>query len=629
MYQKWKRIISVFLVAAMMLGLAPLEFLGQSNAEAAVQFEVNRTLYPTEDTYIDGGVPTLPSGETQESMQAKSFGGSSIIGLYGYNDTFTATSEINHRIGYMKFDLTQLGDYDKAVLRMYCTTNCTTTSDRFVSAYNISNDSWNENILNWDNRTDFPLGSTTSYLNSILLTKTWVGNGAGWYEWDLTDYVKSQQQTDGIASIALRSQNQKVYFASNNNATVANRPYLFITTDRNAPVSTGATVSGENAVIGLQYDEPVQNNLANASALKAAVTMDVYGTGFQPLATNDTVTISGSDVTVALESRLAVPGAKIRVAAGALKDGMGNATIETTIALQYDAAAPVLSRSEIGNLNKLVTLEFDDDVMNRLADADALKAAINISQADGSYAPLAAGDTVSLSTRQLVLALGQAIPDGTNIRIAAGALKDAAGNRSELVNAIIHLDFEPPVFQGASLYAANRRVSLRLSESLVAATTNLKAAVTIDRAGNGYAPLDIGDRVQLSNNTLILDLQQEVSGLVRVRVATGALKDEFNNVRTDVTETELLSSGLVEYNYPGFHTNLIEKAMTLNMKTIADRGVLNAEYRKFTVLATELSRGDRSPDIVQAFTGAVRKMVTEYDYVPDVFGGWMHGATSI
>ncbi|KRF09615.1 hypothetical protein ASG89_15470 [Paenibacillus sp. Soil766] len=621
MYQKWKRIISVFLVAVMMLGLAPLEFLGQSKAEAAVPLEVNRTLYPTEDTYIDGGVPTLPAGETQDSMQAKSFGGSSVIGLYGYNDTFSVTNELNHRIGIMKFDLSQLGDYDKAVLRMYCTTNCTTTSDRFVSVYKILSDSWNENTLNWDNRIDFPLGTTSAYLNSILLTKTWVGNGAGWYEWDLTDYIKSQQQTDGIASIALRSQNQKVYFASSNTTTVANRPYLFITTDRNAPVSTGAAVSGENAVIGLHYDEPVLNNLANASALKAAVTMDVYGMGFQPLATNDSVTISGSDVTVALESRLAVPGAKIRVAAGALKDAMGNATAETTIALQYDAAAPVLSSSEIGNLNKLVTLEFDEDVINSLADAAALKAAVTISKADGSYVPLAAGDTVTLSARQLVLTLGQAIPDGTNIRIAAGTLKDAAGNRSELVNAIIHLDFEPPVYQGASLYAVNKRVSLRFNESLAAATTNLKAAVTIDRNGNGYVPLGTSDRAQLSNNSLILDLQQEVTGQVRVKVAAGALKDQFNNVRTGVTETELLSSRLPEYNYPGFHTDVVEKALTLNMKTLADRGVLNAEYRKFTVLATELARGDRSPDIVQAFTGAVRKMVTEYDYVPDVFGG--------
>lgn len=617
MYQRWMKLLSIALCLALTLGLAPAGIpggLAATAVKAEAQDEINRTLYPAMDTYIDGGVSPGTSEE-----QSKSFGTAGSIGLYGYNDSF-ATAQ-NHRIGFMKFDLSELGNFNNATLRMYCVSNCTYPApERYVSVYSITDDTWDENTLNWLNRPQFPVGMTAAQLNSIFLTKKTVGNGSGWYEWDLTDYILQQKEGDGVASIALRSQNQKVYFGSNNSGNLAQRPHLLVTTDTNPPALIGSPVSGENRVIQLQFDELILNNLADEEALKAGVALNTDGAGFHALEPNDTVAISDSTLIITLEQRLGVSGAQIRLAAGALKDRINNTVAELTIPLQYDATAPVLSSTAVGSMNKQVALEFDEAIVNNLADAAVLKAAVSVDRDGAGFAPLAAGDTVTLSGKKLLLQLAEALTADAEIRLEAGALKDEAGNASGVIVAAALLDFQPPVYQEAGILSFNKRLTLQFDES-IAAAADLKAAVTIQRNGSGFVPLHAGDTVQLSGRNLIVDLEEALSGQARIRVAADSLKDEFGNVLSAQTETGLIAAYTPVYSYPGFHGDKVDNALLLNIKTPAERGVVSEEYRKFVVLATELVRGDRSPALVQAFTGAVRRMITEYDYMPDVFGG--------
>ncbi|MDF2922524.1 MAG: hypothetical protein K0R57_1438 [Paenibacillaceae bacterium] len=618
MFKKWKRIVSFSLCLVLLLGLVPAGIpggLAAAPVQAEVQDEINKALYPVMDTYIDGGVSPGTSAE-----QSKSFGTAGSTGLYGYNDSF-ATPQ-NHRIGFMKFDLSELGNFNNATLRMYCVSNCTYTApDKYVSVYKTTYDAWDESTLNWLNRFEFPSGMTAAQLNGIFLNKTTVGNGAGWYEWDLTDYILQQQAGDGVASIALRSQNQKVYFASNNSGNTAQRPHLLVTTDRNPPVLIGSAVSGGNKVIELRFDEPVLNNLATAAALKAAVALSADGGEFGALGTNDTVVVNGSTLTVSLEERLTVSGARIRLAANVLKDRIGNTVAGLTVPLQYDAAPPALGSTVVGGMNKQVTMEFDEDIFNNLADGDALKAAVSVARDGAGLVPLAAGDTVTVSGKQLVIQFGQALTANAEIQIAAGALKDSEGNVSGIVTAAALLDFQAPVYQGVDILSFNKRIVLRFDEPLTAAASDLKAAVSIERNGSGFVPLGSKDKVQISSHHLVIDLEQAVSGVAGIKLTAHSLGDVFGNILSSQTQTDSIASYTAVYPYPGFHTDMVERALALNMKTPADRGVVTEEYRKFAVLATELARGDRSPALVQAFTDAVRRMVTEYDYMPDVFGG--------
>ncbi|CAN7595285.1 CBM96 family carbohydrate-binding protein [Paenibacillus sp. LjRoot56] len=618
MIEKWKKLISMLLCLLLLPGLLPAGLSGgwgAAPAKAELQEEINRILNPVMDTYMDGGV----SPGTDEE-QSKSFGTSSVMALYGYNDDFSSPQ--SHRIGLMKFDLNNLGSFNSAKLRMYCVSNCTYTApDKYVSAYKISGDQWDEQTLTWLNRTDFPAGMTAAQLNGIFLNKTTVGGGAGWYEWDLTDYMLQQKAEDGIASIALRSQNQKVYFAASNSGNAAQRPYLLLSTDRTPPALSRAPVSGGNTVIDLQFDEPILNNLADGSALKVALALNVGGTGFSPLGAGDTVVINGNNLTVTMMNRLAVPGARIRLSADSLKDSIGNKVPQLDIPLEYDAESPAITSTAVSGMNKLVTLNFNESIISTAADVVALKAAVSVDRNSGGFVPLATGDTVTLNGNQLVITFQSALSNNAQIRIDSGVLRDSAGNAASVLTALAQLDFVPPIYQGGDILSFNKRIVLKFNEPLTAAVTDLKSVVTIERNGTGFAVLSPLDTVQISRSSLVLDLDEAISGQTRIKVAANSLKDDSGNILASEVPSNPINAYFANYPYPGFLTGRVEKAIALDMKTPADRGVVTEEYRKFVVLSTELARGERSSAVVLAFTNAVRKMITEYDYMPDVFGG--------
>jgi endoglucanase len=92
-----------------------------------------------------------------------------------------------------------------------------------VSAYAVSNTTWTETGLTWNNKP--PAGS-------LLRTTTVVNSTTGWYEWDITSYVQSEIAAGrGVISIVLRNptttSNQVIF---NSREATTNKPKLVVVT---------------------------------------------------------------------------------------------------------------------------------------------------------------------------------------------------------------------------------------------------------------------------------------------------------------------------------------------------------------------------------------------------------------
>ncbi len=625
--QLWKKAVSAGLslvLAVSLLGSVLPGAAGTGTAKAASGgYEINRVLVPVADTYVDSGVsPPLVAGEDAETIRNKNYGASASLQSYGYNDSFTLPT--SQRTDYLRFDLSGLGEFNSAKLRLYCTANCTytpATPEKLVRVYKVTDDSWSENELTWYTRPGFPAGITAAQLTALQLAAVNVSQGGGWYEWDLTGYIQAEKAS-GVTSIAVRAMNQKVSFSSREGA---NPPQLLVHTDLVPPDYAGAAVSGGNRIISLKFTEPVLNALSGLPALKAAVTLARNGTQFAPLAAGDTVALAGDTLTVTLQERLAQPGAVIRLQAQALQDGVGNKLLNPAEeALAYDSQPPQAVRTFTRSLHQELVLEFDEPLVSLAADAESLKAAVSLAADGGAFAPLAVEDAVYVADRQIAVTFPQPLAGSHyDLRVAGGVLADASGNQANApITASAELDRQPPAYTDSSLMLLNRRISLHFNEPLEAVAASLAGAVTIQtEAGGSFAPLPASSLAFISGSSLIVEPKTAITGPVRLRLAPGSIRDVFQNPLAAEVTTEELSPAVASYTYPGFHTQQVEKAIAMDQPTPADSGQTPEGYKQFVVLATELAKGDRTPALVQAFTGAVRKMISDYAYMPDVDGG--------
>ncbi|MCF8380396.1 MAG: sulfatase-like hydrolase/transferase [Bacteroidales bacterium] len=78
---------------------------------------------------------------------------------------------------YAQFDLSQLTEVDQALLRLYASSEIACQ----VTAYEVSNTSWGEESITWNNAPDM----------GTAIATTQIGTDKQYYEWDITDYAKS------------------------------------------------------------------------------------------------------------------------------------------------------------------------------------------------------------------------------------------------------------------------------------------------------------------------------------------------------------------------------------------------------------------------------------------------------
>lgn len=113
---------------------------------------------------------------------------------------------------------------------------------------------------------------------------------------------------------------------------------------------------------------------------------------------------------------------------GALTDvSMNSFTLEGAGALSYEFAPEFVSAT-VSGLDKIITLAFDNDVLNNLADVPALKAAITFASDGTTFAALGASDTVAVTAGDVVVTMDSAITGSTNkLKIAGSSLKTTNG----------------------------------------------------------------------------------------------------------------------------------------------------------------------------------------------------------
>ena len=100
-----------------------------------------------------------------------------------------------------------------------------------------------------------------------------------------------------------------------------------------------------------------------------------------------------------------------------------------------DVTAPTLASSAPTTLEsankKVLTIAFSEEVLNAGADLDALKGALKLATDGSKFNSLDVNDTVAIIDGKLVITFNTALSTSTNkVKIAANALKDAAGNKN-------------------------------------------------------------------------------------------------------------------------------------------------------------------------------------------------------
>lgn len=146
----------------------------------------------------------------------KNYGSDTSFGIKG-------TADIGYRrSAYLKFRLDTISRVNKAILRIYGR-NTENFSYINISAFGVSNDSWTETGITYSNS---PASQSTP-LNSVG-----VNNEPKYYEFDITNYVKTQFAGDKTVSLVIKDTlNQRRYLSFRSKESAHYKPQLVITTD--------------------------------------------------------------------------------------------------------------------------------------------------------------------------------------------------------------------------------------------------------------------------------------------------------------------------------------------------------------------------------------------------------------
>lgn len=160
-------------------------------------------LEPLADAFICNGSSATNNYGTDTSLLVK---GTNVSGVA--------------RSTYIKFSLNSLGsNIASAKLRVYGE-NTESTTPINISCFKVDDDSWTERGINYNNA---PSAS------GVALSSASVNDIEKYYEFDVTDYIKSQYSGDSVASFILTNpdvQDKKVRFNSKENTS--NHPQLII-----------------------------------------------------------------------------------------------------------------------------------------------------------------------------------------------------------------------------------------------------------------------------------------------------------------------------------------------------------------------------------------------------------------
>ena len=234
-----------------------------------------------------------------------------------------------NRDAYFKFDLTNAGDINNAKLRIYAALSA--AGSLATSVYPVSNTSWTETAINWNNKP--ALG--TPILNSATVNST----SFAWYELDVTNYIAGEKKAArNIVTLALHNQsNSTSNINISSKEAASNKPELLITTPERAFV-TGKTLG------------TIRNNLTGFVGMKftvgaAPVTVTTLGRIY---VAGNTGTHTVKIVNAGTGSDVAGGSIALNMAAGTASNGFKYLALAAPVTLAANTAYYVVSQETSG-----------------------------------------------------------------------------------------------------------------------------------------------------------------------------------------------------------------------------------------------------------------------------------------
>jgi hypothetical protein len=318
----WKKGLCKLVIACMIV----TTFAGSFNAfQQSVQAE-DFLLEPSADAHVDGGSGSAANQSVNYDAPNPPYSQLSLK-----EDSNTSSQYPYTRRVLMRFDLSTLPDpaATKSVkLKVFA--SAAATSDT-IQVYAVEDDSWQENTVTWLTKPGY-----SEMVNSFEL-----GTAAGYYEVDLTSYMKQQKLGDGHASIMLintSDRTRQIY--SKERTTATQRPVLVVEQDTAAPVYQSVYMNNSLDTVNLVFDEPIVD--ATNGLLKDEILFTSNDEDFVSLEESANVSINGDTLSIQFENPISGTLNRVRVLANALKDESGNvlASVTTSGLLSGEGAPP-------------------------------------------------------------------------------------------------------------------------------------------------------------------------------------------------------------------------------------------------------------------------------------------------
>jgi Bacterial Ig domain/IPT/TIG domain len=192
---------------------------------------VTINLTPTADAHVRDGTSANTNFGSATTIEVQSSG---------------TTGE--NRDAYFKFDLSSVGDVNNAKLRFFAATSAAGSVS--TSIYPVSNTSWTEATINWNNRPAL----ATPVLSSVTVS----GTTFQFYELDVTNYLIGEKNAGrNIVTLALHSQsNSTVFVKVNSKEAASNKPQLVVSTSEATFVqdkTPGTLRNNLSAFVGMKF----------------------------------------------------------------------------------------------------------------------------------------------------------------------------------------------------------------------------------------------------------------------------------------------------------------------------------------------------------------------------------------
>jgi hypothetical protein len=306
-----------------------------SNATQNFTFTVNPatgntvTLTPTANAYVRSG-----------SYATTNFGGATQLVLkLGDSPGNTGWT----RNDFFRFDISTLTSVNSAVLMLYGNINGTSPTNLGVSAYAVSDNTWTENGITWNNQ---PAIGTTALASNVV-----TDSSPRWYSFDITSYIQSAKAAGASqVSVALQMTTFDTgsYVVFNSREASNNTPELVVGTSSTATAPTIATqpasltvtagqpasfTVGANGTAPLTYQWQHQisgtwNNVGTNSATLAISAAQSSDAGnYQVIVSNSAGSVTSSTATLTVN--VPAPAAPTNLSASA---GNGQASLTWTAA---------------------------------------------------------------------------------------------------------------------------------------------------------------------------------------------------------------------------------------------------------------------------------------------------------